>query len=232
MDKKTILLIAVVALGLFILPQSLSLFMGQHTWYEPSTLDNRCVKCHQLIVDELRGTDNGAHTSFNGRCIGCHTTTPADETGFFFNRPGNQRGANWSKQGFHAATTVTCITCHTGVGVYDPNKYNSTSGTWNLKYGSLLNPNEAHKGFYLASMSTDPEYYDNGTLKPNNGVQGATGTKGANAACLACHTHTAFKSTWRPTAGMDIEITYDIAGEPSIEFNVVGATTTTYTTEG
>lgn len=225
MNKKTILLVAIMALTVFLLPSAVSLFTGQHTWYSPAELDGKCNKCHQIIVDELQSSENGVHTSFQGRCSGCHTTGTINDTGAFW----FSRAANRTKQGWHAATTISCVTCHSGVGTYNPAKYNATTGTWAAHSNSLLNPSEAHGAFYLASMSTVPEYYDNGTVKPNSGVQNVTGTKGGNAACLACHTHTGFESNWKPTAGMSINVSYNDAGQPEVAYNVVGASTVTYT---
>ena len=211
MQKQYILMIAIVALGLFLLPQAYTLFTGQHTWY--AAPEEQCVKCHSIIVDELMSAENGVHTSFNGNCYGCHDTPPIEVTGFW-----TSRAANATKQGFHAATTLTCVTCHSGVGKYNPAKYNSTTGTWAAHSNSLLNPSEAHRGFYMASMSTDLEYYDNGTAKPNTGVQNVTGTMGANAACLGCHTHTTFVSTWIPKAGMNVTVDYS-SDTTSVVFN-------------
>jgi len=46
--------IAVVAVGLFALPSTVSLFSGQHRWYNISGTGNEipCIKCHADIYDE------------------------------------------------------------------------------------------------------------------------------------------------------------------------------------
>jgi hypothetical protein len=211
MNRKYFLVIAVFTVALFILPQAYSLYSGQHTWYgEP---EEQCIKCHSIIVDELMSAENKYHTSFNGKCEGCHTTPNIETTGFW-----TKRAANATKQGFHAATTIQCITCHSGAATFQPEKYNETSGTWASHSNSLLNPSEAHRQFYLASLSTDIQYNDNGTPKINDGVQNVTGTNGGNAACIACHTHTNFVNNWTPNAGMKVNIVYNNAGNPDITF--------------
>jgi hypothetical protein len=65
-----LLAVAVVATGIFALPSTVSLFSGQHSWYELSAQGNNvpCEKCHADIGDEMAST--GAHA--NIKCEGCH----------------------------------------------------------------------------------------------------------------------------------------------------------------
>jgi len=60
MDSKRIALmaIAVVAIGIFALPSTVSLFNGQHSWYDLTDYSEGhttvpCEKCHADIADEM-----------------------------------------------------------------------------------------------------------------------------------------------------------------------------------
>jgi len=54
-NKIVLILIAVVAMGIFALPSTVSLFSGQHTWYDISGIPNDvpCEKCHAEIAGEM-----------------------------------------------------------------------------------------------------------------------------------------------------------------------------------
>ena len=67
-QKIVLLAVAIVAIGIFALPSTVSLFSGQHSWYDlsesvggTSGANNvPCVKCHADIADEMIST--GAHS--------------------------------------------------------------------------------------------------------------------------------------------------------------------------
>ena len=107
MDGKIVLLmIAVVAVGMFALPSTLALYSGQHTFINGSNVD--CDKCHGAsagitwtggAAGELNATNNTAHTALT--CESCHSTTTAT-----------------IESDYHAAAAVgaSCIGCHSGPG--------------------------------------------------------------------------------------------------------------------
>ena len=76
--KNMILLaVAVLAIGLFVLPQTMAMFVGQHTWFSVKTADSQyvmCQKCHVNEVAEWRA-NTGAHANYSadlgGGCF-CH----------------------------------------------------------------------------------------------------------------------------------------------------------------
>ncbi|MFA4934833.1 MAG: hypothetical protein WC568_03255, partial [Candidatus Methanoperedens sp.] len=70
----------------------------------------------------------------------------------------------------HAAVTLECVACHTAVAA------------------RLTGSEEAHKPFYLAS---------NYSLPGGGGNQTVIQLKGANTACIGCHTHVRVNMTWR-----------------------------------
>jgi len=51
-NKIALLAIAIVAIGIFTLPSTVSLFSGQHSWYDLSGGGNQvpCEKCHADIA--------------------------------------------------------------------------------------------------------------------------------------------------------------------------------------
>jgi hypothetical protein len=75
--KRTALLtIGVVVIGIFALPSTMSLFAGQHVWYDLSTGGNDvpCEKCHADIAAEYQ--DAFAHPLYMPHktytCSHCH----------------------------------------------------------------------------------------------------------------------------------------------------------------
>jgi len=68
--KNIILLsVAVLAIGLFVLPQTMAMFVGQHTWFSVRTSESQyelCEKCHVNEVAEWRANtaNGGAHSQY------------------------------------------------------------------------------------------------------------------------------------------------------------------------
>ncbi|MCZ7403131.1 MAG: hypothetical protein O8C61_12990 [Candidatus Methanoperedens sp.] len=171
MNSKIILLsFAVIAVGLFALPSTMSLFAGQHTWYNVE--DIPCKKCHQDIYDELT-TQSAYHgkfeSSYGNACGRCHVSTSAynSTTGV---ATFNKSGTNMSKQQWivykskstainstgsgpmvvnfsaHAAITVECLACH-GSGTDGQLVQGKNSPL------RLMSDQEAHRPFYYGAVS-------------------------------------------------------------------------------
>lgn len=76
--KFTLAIIALVGIGVFALPSTMSLFTGQHAFYNIDAEGNQvpCVKCHGDIQSELKSTHSevtgtdGPHASMT--CEMCH----------------------------------------------------------------------------------------------------------------------------------------------------------------
>jgi len=95
-NKTLVLVCAVLAVGLFVLPSALSLFAGQHQFIEPKAV--QCSKCHGAEYDELQaGT---VHDEMN--CQNCHQTTHGQATG----------SGKFDNQTQHASISPQCIVCH------------------------------------------------------------------------------------------------------------------------
>lgn len=181
MKNRLILIgICIAAVGLIALPQTLALFAGQHDFYEvsrdPDNLGVPCAKCHGDVKSELSGSQ--VHSSV--RCEDCHVLA--------LTYKGAKVGGN---KDIHAAATPACLDCHDGsitaaqwhnftddepivcanchVGTALPTFANATS----ILYGA----NESHKRFAVDSSN-------------------ATLLKGANEACVGCHTHVAVDINW------------------------------------
>ncbi len=102
MDGKTILLmIAVVAVGMFVLPSTLALYSGSHSFVNGTDVD--CTRCHVTGAGIQGQLENGsAHSGMN--CTACHGWA-SDAL--------NKTSTNTSA---HAASmSVDCIGCHAGL---------------------------------------------------------------------------------------------------------------------
>ena len=164
--KLVFLIMAIVFLGIVVLPYSASLFAGQHTWYELSEgYGSKCVKCHADIYEELSA--GGHHKKIAGvgegeECLVCHR---ANESIIYANASQSQQG-----QQAHAASTINCGYCH----------FNSSTGApvaggfglsdyYETPPGNDTGTNASHLSFVLGSKK--------GSLLLNE-----------SESCVACHT--------------------------------------------
>lgn len=201
-SKKIVLLtVAVIAIGIFALPSTVSLFSGQHAWYDLSAAGNDvpCEKCHADIGDEMVST--GAH--LNVKCEGCHRTDA--RVGYAVDWDGDVEPG----QGAHAASTQECMICH-GSGnfthYYLKQECGDCHGTpwiapvaggFNLTGDDDTGEKAAHLQFVHDSMD-EPLM------------------EGANEACLACHTRVGVNITWTKRLYLDFNAIEDAAGNWTI----------------
>ncbi|MCG2738021.1 MAG: hypothetical protein L6282_16705 [Candidatus Methanoperedenaceae archaeon] len=190
MTNKLILIgIGIAAIGLIALPQTLALFAGQHDFYETSRTPPYgvpCAKCHADVYSELARSK--VHEKVE--CEGCHILA--------LTYKGAKVGGNES---IHAAGAPACMDCHDGKlttgqwheiaktsgtcagGVNCHGSGISRDTTFKNATSILYGANESHKKFAEDAAA------------PN-----ATLLKGANEACVGCHTHTYVDIAWeRPT---------------------------------
>ncbi len=231
---------AVIFVGLFAMPSTLSLFAGQHTFDTGANVS--CKKCHQDVYEEMSCPANDVHWKRTAitpdkqfQCIECHNVTNVS-TNFITNTK--------ESSGAHAATTVPCLACHSGSagGSYETNPMHVLAGKYTIyklpggdcgqchrnaadpkKYpdafiininASLTNSSEAHSAYY------------------NESINNATFLKAANAACIGCHTHINVKGTWRRSTGYDMVVNETADGNYSITFTVNSSVNTTTTFGG
>ncbi len=211
--KLVLLAIALVAVGTAVMPQTVSLFAGQHWWYNISGTGNQvpCQKCHADVFEELALSNFHTHWSASGwnasvpgqadqyDCAACHRSNLSIQyalvNGSVTNyQPGKQA---------HAASVVACMLCH---------QINASSATWAPGYYA--------GGFNITSfvkagiISPSPYNYSNAT---NNGLQAAHNAFIAMAiknktfpdsteACVACHTHVAVKIVWHHKRSLEFDV--------------------------
>ncbi len=206
MNSKIFLLsIAVVAVGLFAIPDTLSLFAGQHTFYNGSEVN--CAKCHQDIIDEAT-RQAGSHSphadtifaqSGRAQCEVCHTTgnlsdIPLGKDGSGSFSQGSKSLSVTKDEGAHAAVKVECVSCHDQVP------------------SEITGKNATHGPYYNESY---------------NNTNGFTILKGSNEACVGCHTHVVINVTWKRPVGYDMVINSSEKGAYVINITGVNATKNT-----
>lgn len=199
MGRRIILLsIAVVVVGLFALPNTLSLFAGQHTFYNGTEVD--CHKCHDDIYEEMSSNSFGtssAHTVNKLKdCMGCHKTGSLTNVPLGNGTFGSMETNITANPDAHAAVTLECVACHTAV------------------HARINGSDEAHQPYYNKSLS------DNSSLPA---------LKGANEACIGCHTHITVNITWRRTRGYNIDVN-ETTGDYVIGFSTNSSAGNLYTT--
>lgn len=212
MNSKILLLsIAVISVGLFAMPSTLSIFAGQHT-FDKAGNTTICVKCHSDIRTEINA--GNFHKTLLGSsgndCIGCHTTSRVNSSlipkgnqsgnatfngttymvgldianGSFTNATGeNQTGIV-----AHAAVTVECVACHPFVNF----------------------TNDAHKDFAAEAVNK-------------------TWLKGANEACVDCHTKKFTIMIWNRAGGQVVTIDF-LNNTVNMTLNTTKVITTTNST--
>ena len=208
MDRKSTLLLglAIVAIGLFIIPSTMSMFVGQHRWYSVRATSDQydmCQRCHTTEVGEWKA-NTGAHAAYrvwsmsetgvDPGCF-CHqiNETRLGEFGFdtsqitdfnfeIFNETGglNSTRASWETAWRTNATPHAAVTIEC-VSCH----YNAST--------QLNNTNSAHRQFFVQAKNT--------TLNPY-------GTN--NTACMACHTMVGLNITMtRVGSGIIVNATHN-----------------------
>jgi hypothetical protein len=213
------LLLAIVVLGVMVLPETYALFSGQHDFYDTTPIGNQvpCQKCHSDIYDELSqpGKVNLMHKTMG--CDQCHVTAAPNSEGMY-QGPGGQ---------FHAAALVSCIDCHnrtllygtfdhlsiagSGLGCLDCHK-NPQSFPGNFSAVEIYSPDESHKNFA-------------------EGAGNSKLLKGENEACISCHTHVKVNITWTRPVFMTMNAAVNTNGSWSIT-NISAEGNATYKTSG
>jgi hypothetical protein len=84
MNKKMILVIALIGIGLYALPQTMALFAGQHSFVNIDATGNQidCVKCHGDVKAELSVGLTGTQAPHaNFECEFCHRVRAGEASG-------------------------------------------------------------------------------------------------------------------------------------------------------
>jgi len=113
--KMVLLAITMVAIAGIAFPQTLSLFAGQHYWYDLNerTNDVPCEKCHADVAAEMESA-LGPHMGETGygrmQCEYCHRT--GNFTGYIYASVSGGYSQYEPGVQAHAASTVACMDCH------------------------------------------------------------------------------------------------------------------------
>jgi len=223
-NKLVLVAVAIVAIGIFALPSTVSLFSGQHTWYnlEGTGNDLPCIKCHQDIQDEMISGDNGVHRTLNGTtgpnsCL-CHRvngtqtrfgTGVADGDG-----PGSTPGTE-----AHAAAAIACMLCHEN-GTFFPfaGGFNQTVVYDGIDPGMRrywYNHSDGSGGDYAAHNPFIREAINDSLMADSN------------EACIACHTRIGVNITWKKKVWMDFDATENATGVWTVDNWTAGGTNVT-----
>ena len=183
MKRMIMLAIALLAISIFVLPVTLSLFSGQHCWYNLTAGGNQvpCEKCHADVAEEMNALA-GPHTNETGygefKCEYCHRTFDLNDYGQWHSQNINQSifsnyyftyasGDDMDAQPgveAHAASTVPCMYCHSGEDVGNPHPSTFTAKSCSC-HGS--------------ADGGDPYYY--------HGDRFYTGSGENPGECVKCH---------------------------------------------
>lgn len=249
MDSKriTLLTITIVAVGIFALPSTVSLFSGQHTWYDLSggmriSTNMPCEKCHADIVEEMKSSI-GPHTGETGfgrmKCEYCHRVKWGNY------RYATARGSEVTPgKKAHAASTVACMDCHRCINKSEFNAvvggnhmgtpyFNITKSECSKCHGDPITAVPATGGFGLTNLSGDTGSRA-AHMKFVTDAKNNTMMEDSNEACVACHTHTRVKINWTHAYSLEFNSSYKKGVYPPTHFNTSGLSvngtinTTTY----
>jgi hypothetical protein len=224
MNSKGLVLltIAVVAIGILGLPSTVSLFSGQHAWYNVSAKGNDvpCEKCHADIADEMSHTE--PHVDME--CWYCHRT--GNLTGYTY--ASGDGGGAIAGQEAHAASTVECMDCHKGFGVecmdchwgpppWGGGKHPIEWRNENCGNCHVLIPQSKHPvwgkkleagGFNLTINLSDTGSAAAHKAFVDDAINSSDLMEGANEACIACHTAIPVKINWTHAYSLEFNATY------------------------
>ena len=186
--KLILAAVVLLAIGVLVLPSTVSLFVGQHNWYNIDDPGNQipCQKCHADVFEELNNSpyhklwgDNT--TADEDDCRGCHQANAS-----ITYASGDGTGAQAGLEA-HAASTIECMYCHGDQASGAP-----VAGGFGLS--NLVNDTgayAAHKDFVdSAAMYSDILLAE-------------------NEACVACHTHVAVKINFTHYGAMEFDVVWD-----------------------
>jgi hypothetical protein len=234
MDSKRISLlsIAVVAIGIFALPSTMSLFAGQHVWYDLAVGGNDvpCEKCHADVAAEM-DSQLGPHMGQTGygrfECGYCHRLSE-----IYTYASGYGSGSTPGIDA-HAASTIPCMHCHSGNTSHGEAWTNEDCYRCHLADGDFIADIDAG-GFGLSEVDDLWSPVDTGNKSAHlkfvlDAIEDDT-MAGANEACIACHTMIGVKINWTHARSLEFDI--GIGGLMTTETGVHNWTMTNWSVNG
>jgi hypothetical protein len=216
MNKLILIGIGIAALGLIALPQTLALFAGQHDFYEvsrdPANLGVPCVKCHADVASELFGSQ--VHSQV--LCESCHVMALTNK--------GAKIGGD---QSIHAAAAPACLDCHDG-------RLHGGNETWHSFAKRPLVCLECHDPVDVSTNFINATSILYGANESHtefaSNASSATLLKGANEACIGCHTHVIVNITWQKPTNLSFKASVSTQGVWNVTDFAAGGVKTTNTT--
>jgi hypothetical protein len=229
--KLILLTIVILAISGIALPQTVTLFAGQHYWYsltESEASDVPCEKCHADIAEEMElhfGPHTGeAAAGHRMDCKLCHRTYKVSGSEFIYGRVQTSYTSYTPGREVHAATVPACMDCHKYVSSTDYNagmsvahwdypeyKYSTgfagpTGQACDLCHGI---PN-FHAVPYAGGFGLTNGTGDTGSLAAHREFVlesiNDTTLKGENEACVGCHTYVAVKINFSHARSLEFNI--------------------------
>jgi len=215
-----LLMVAIVAIGIFALPSTAALFSGQHSWYNLSDSGSQipCTKCHGDINAEMVDSNNGVHRGLASPTCDCHRVTGTGVAS------GDETGSTAGTTS-HAAETIACMLCHE----------NSTrTGQTRFPFAGGFNTTVVYQG---TGVPTQSQY--NYSWGDGNGGEHAAHNAfinqaikddlmtDSNEACIACHTRVGVNISWTKNTVLDFDATENETGSWTVtDFQATGDNTT------
>ncbi|HIE31838.1 MAG TPA: hypothetical protein EYP67_05595 [Methanosarcinales archaeon] len=230
--------IAVVAIGLFALPATISMFAGQHSWYDPKDQGIPCEKCHWIEYEEMRSGTYGVHSPHRTadklfECTECHNVSMNVSHYFKTGQVGGHTPV-------HAATTVSCLACHQEL--YSSGTYCAASCHFDIDGRNAMHTLarkydwdhdqciKCHR--YLSEKSGDEAFVndmatnvfishvDEELSHPQEGHRAfflamkneETQLSDSNEACLGCHSRVGVNISWTRNQYVSYHVTCDKSG--------------------
>ncbi len=198
--------VAVLVLGIYVLPAATARFAGTHTWeVNQSSIGGqglRCGKCHAYIKTELNATTLGDATFQKHRTAAANSVyiNNTNSTLIQVATPGadiddfclmchavetGASGAGHTKVTIRVCTDGDCHGKHTEnqslKDVMYPNKLNITT--------QISASADAHANFFNPLNATDSDYVAEDTLDSVSVNTSSGNYKAGFYACMGCHTH-------------------------------------------
>jgi len=199
--KRMFLIIAVVSAIAVAMTHTVTLFSGQHSWYNLSGSGSNvpCLKCHEDIGDELIA--GGVHTSIDCEC--CHRASKM--VGY--------AAVNGSQvkpgQGAHSASTEACMLCHDGRQIPESNftcDYLNSSSCLQCHDPVPVVLAAPAGGFGLTPDCPNDTGANASHLSFVLEASKDTLMEDSNEACIACHTNTSVNVSHHIPQGYELEL--------------------------
>jgi len=199
--KKMLLAIAIVSAVVVVMSQTVTLFSGQHGWYNLSESGSNvpCEKCHADIRAEMNL--GGPHKAI--MCEGCHRTD-ASVGGYAGTGDWGEGPEVYPGKGAHAASTQECMICHAPSNYTHHNLGTDTcTDCHDMMHGVTV---PVAGGFDLTGDPDDTAEKAAHLTFVLEAMHNSSLLAGSNEACIACHTGTPVNVSHHIPQGYEIEL--------------------------